>query len=49
MGIVIDSSVLVAVERGQLDLAAALACGHAVATRDRRSFPLIEGLIVMHW
>lgn len=36
-------------ERDLLIAATALAYGHAVITRDRRSFPRIPGLTVLHW
>ncbi len=45
MGILIDSSVLVAAERVSLDLDTLLGC-HG---RDLRSFPRIRGLRVLRW
>jgi tRNA(fMet)-specific endonuclease VapC len=36
-------------ERDLMIAATALAWGHAVVTRDRRSFPRIPGLPVVHW
>lgn len=36
-------------ERDLMIAATALAWGHAVVTRDRRSFPRIPGLTVLHW
>jgi len=36
-------------ERDLLIAATAMAHGHAVATRDERSFPRIPGLSVVHW
>ena len=36
-------------ERDLMIAATALANGHSVVTRDRRSFPRIPGLTVLHW
>lgn len=51
MGTLIDSSVLIAWERNQLNLEDQLAdsAGHALATRGERSFPKISGLNLLRW
>ncbi len=54
MGTLIDSSVLMAAERGigvhdAMIAATALAMGYRVATRDVRSFPKVSGLRVARW